>query len=61
MATNEEELKPLDLENTRAEQEQEDLKRAAQTDKVVRGVNGSLVPTGRCEKIDLLEFSRFYF
>ena len=47
MATNEEELKPLDLENTRAEQEQEDLKRAAQTDKVVRGVNGSLVPAAR--------------
>jgi type IV secretion system protein TrbI len=47
MATNEEELKPLDLENTRAEQEQEDLKRAAQTDKVVRGVNGSLLPTAR--------------
>src|SRR5580704_14994783 len=47
MATNETELKPLDLENTGAEQEQEDLKRAAQTDKVVRGVNGSLVPVAR--------------
>ena len=47
MAVNEEELKPLDLENTRAEQEQEDLKRAAQTDKVVRGVNGSLTPAAR--------------
>src|ERR1700761_4046094 len=47
MAANEGELKPLDLENTRAEQEQEDLKRAAQTDKVVRGVNGSLVPAAR--------------
>src|ERR1700677_968240 len=47
MATNEEQLRPLDLENTRAEQEQEDLKRAAQTDKVVRGVNGSLVPVAR--------------
>jgi type IV secretion system protein TrbI len=47
MATNEEELKPLDLDNTRAEQEQEGLKRAAQTDKVVRGVNGSLVPSAR--------------
>ena len=47
MATNEEELKPLDLENTRAEQEQEELKRAAQTDKVVRGVNGSLTPAAR--------------
>jgi hypothetical protein len=47
MAVNEEELKPLDLENTRADQEQEDLKQAAQTDKVVRGVNGSLVPAAR--------------
>src|SRR3984885_3416284 len=47
MATNETELKPLDLENTGADQEQEDLKRAAQTDKVVRGVNGSLVPAAR--------------
>ena len=44
MATNDEELKALDLENAGAEQEQEDLKRAAQTDKVVRGVNGSVVP-----------------
>jgi type IV secretion system protein VirB10 len=47
MASNDAELKPLDLENTRAEQEQEDLKRAAQTDRVVRGVNGSLVPAAR--------------
>src|SRR6202034_2070244 len=47
MATNEADLNPVDLENTRAEQEQEDLKRAAQTDKVVRGVNGSLVPAAR--------------
>jgi type IV secretory pathway VirB10-like protein len=47
MAANEEELKPLDLENTREEQDQEDLKRAAQTDKVVRGVNGSLAPAAR--------------
>src|SRR3984957_5051578 len=47
MATYGEELNPLDLENTRAEQEQEDLKRAAQTDKVVRGLNGSLVPAAR--------------
>jgi type IV secretory pathway VirB10-like protein len=47
MATNGEELNPLDLENTRAEQEQENLKRAAQTDKVVRGVNGGLVPAAR--------------
>src|SRR3984957_14000768 len=47
MASNEEELKPLDLENTQAEQEQEDLTRDAQTDKVVRGVNGSLAPAAR--------------
>ena len=47
MAANEGELKPLDLENQRAEREQEDLKRAAQTDRVVRGVNGSLVPSAR--------------
>ena len=47
MATNETELKPLDLENAGAEQEQEELKRAAQTDKVVRGVNGSLAPAAR--------------
>src|ERR1700723_3290583 len=47
MATNETELKPLDLENAGGEQEQEDLKRAAQTDKVVRGVNGSLAPAAR--------------
>src|ERR1700722_6142356 len=47
MATNETEQRPLDLENAGAEQEQEDLKRAAQTDKVVRGVNGSLAPAAR--------------
>jgi hypothetical protein len=47
MATNGEELKALDLENQGGEQEQEDLKRAAQTDKVVRGVNGSVAPRAR--------------
>jgi type IV secretory pathway VirB10-like protein len=47
MATNGEELKALDLENQGGEQEQEALKRAAQTDKVVRGVNGSVVPRAR--------------
>lgn len=47
MATNNEELKALDLENQRGEQEQEALKRAAQTDKVVRGVNGGVVPRAR--------------
>jgi type IV secretion system protein TrbI len=47
MATNVEELKALDLENQGGEQEQEALKRAAQTDKVVRGVNGGIVPRAR--------------
>jgi len=47
MATNEEELKALDLENQGGEQEQEALKRTAQTDKVVRGVNGGVVPRAR--------------
>src|SRR5580692_8966694 len=47
MATNDEELKALDLENRGGEKEQEDLKRAAQTDKVVRGVNGGVVPAAR--------------
>jgi type IV secretion system protein TrbI len=47
MATNDEGLTALDLENRRGEQEQESLKRAAQTDKVVRGVNGGVVPRAR--------------
>jgi hypothetical protein len=47
MARNDEELKALDLENQGGEQEQEALKRAAQTDTVVRGVNGSVVPRAR--------------
>jgi type IV secretion system protein TrbI len=47
MATNDEELKALDLENHKGEQEQEALKRVAQTDKVVRGVNGGVVPRAR--------------
>jgi len=47
MATNVEDLKALDLENRGGEQEQEALKRAAQTDKVVRGVNGGVVPRAR--------------
>jgi type IV secretion system protein VirB10 len=47
MATNDEELKALDLENQGGEQEQEALKRTAQTDKVVRGVNGGVVPRAR--------------
>ena len=47
MATNVEELKALDLENQGGEQEQEALKRTAQTDRVVRGVNGGVVPRAR--------------
>jgi type IV secretion system protein VirB10 len=47
MATNVEELKALDLENQGGEPEQEALKRAAHTDKVVRGVNGGVVPRAR--------------
>lgn len=47
MATNDEELKALDLENRGGEDEQEALKRVAQTDKVVRGVNGGVVPRAR--------------
>ena len=47
MATHDEVLKALDLEKEGGEQEQEALKRAAQTDKVVRGVNGSVVPRAR--------------
>jgi type IV secretory pathway VirB10-like protein len=47
MARNDEELKPLDLESQGGEQEQEVLKRTAQTDKVVRGVNGGVVPRAR--------------
>ena len=47
MATKDEELKALDLENRGGEDEQEALKRAAQSEKVVRGVNGSVVPRAR--------------
>jgi len=47
MAINDEDLKALDLENSGGEREQEALKRAAQTDKVVRGVNGGVVPRAR--------------
>src|ERR1700747_2395089 len=47
MPTNEEELKAFDLENHAVEPEQEALKRAAQTDRVVRGVNGGVVPRAR--------------
>src|ERR1700736_4191665 len=47
MARNDEALNALDLENQGPEQDQEALKQAAQTDKVVRGVNGSVVPRAR--------------
>src|ERR1700751_5890969 len=47
MAKKDEELKALDLENRGGEGEQEALKRAAETDKVVRGVNGGVVPRAR--------------
>ena len=47
MATTDEEMKVVDLESQGGEGEQEALKRAAQTDKVVRGVNGSVMPRAR--------------
>jgi type IV secretion system protein TrbI len=47
MATTDEEMKVLDLDSQGGEGEQEALKRAAQTDKVVRGVNGSVMPRAR--------------
>ena len=47
MATNEEKAKALDLENMRASQSEEEIRAAAQTDKVVRGVNGGLTPKAR--------------
>ena len=47
MATSGQNPKPLDLEGSTAEQSQEEIRDAAQTDKVVRGVNGSLTPKAR--------------
>jgi len=47
MAIAGENSKPLDLESTTAEQSQDEIRDAAQTDKVVRGVNGSLTPKAR--------------
>jgi type IV secretion system protein TrbI len=47
MATNDGELNALDLENQGPEQDQEALRQAAQTNKVVRGVNGGVVPRAR--------------
>jgi type IV secretory pathway VirB10-like protein len=47
MATNGESPKALDLENAEASQNEEEIREAAQTDKVVRGVNGGLTPKAR--------------
>ena len=51
MAITGENSKPLDLESAAtgqsAEQSQDEIRNAAQTDKVVRGVNGSLTPKAR--------------
>jgi hypothetical protein len=47
MAITGENPKPLDLESAAAEQSQDEIRSAAQTDKVVRGVNGSLTPKAR--------------
>jgi len=47
MATTGESPKPLDLETAAAEQNQDEIRAAAQTEKVVRGVNGSLTPKAR--------------
>ena len=47
MATNDSDLRPLDLENAEADPEQEAIREAAQTDKVVRGVNGAAEPKAR--------------
>jgi type IV secretion system protein VirB10 len=47
MAITGENSKPLDLESAASEQSQDEIRDAAQTDKVVRGVNGSLTPKAR--------------
>ncbi len=47
MATNGEKARALDLENVEASQSEEEIRAAAQTDKVVRGVNGGLTPKAR--------------
>ena len=47
MATNGENSKALDLESVEASQSEEEIREAAQTDKVVRGVNGGLTPKAR--------------
>jgi type IV secretion system protein VirB10 len=47
MAITGENSKPLDLESAAGEESQNEIREAAQTDKVVRGVNGSLTPKAR--------------
>jgi hypothetical protein len=47
MATNAENSKALDLESVEASQSEGEIREAAQTDKVVRGVNGGLAPKAR--------------
>jgi type IV secretion system protein VirB10 len=47
MAIAGENSKPLDLESASKEPSQDEIRDAAQTDKVVRGVNGSLTPKAR--------------
>jgi len=47
MATNAENSKGLDLESVETSQSEEEIREAAQTDKVVRGVNGGLAPKAR--------------
>ena len=47
MATKGEKARAPDLENARASQSEEEIRAAAQTDKVVRGVNGGLTPKAR--------------
>ena len=47
MAITGENSKPLDLESASTEPNQDEIRDAAQTDKVVRGVNGSLTPKAR--------------
>src|ERR1035441_832630 len=47
MAITGEKSKSFDLESAGAEQSQDEIRDAAQTDKVVRGVNGSLTPKAR--------------
>ncbi len=42
-----ESTQPIDLESVELSQSEEELKAAAQTDKVVRGVNGGLSPKAR--------------